>query len=198
MLLVCRIRAMKFIDLMRDYFDQTIDFSIASLPKAALFLNAVRDSLTPDCVNLRKDVSPRIARMFKDLLKIEDDDGALKIRDFENGLWQNIMQPLSAWLGEIFRIHCANLEWRAQEETREDGAVVAEPVLYCADNGFTMFPIAFAEKFFYRPDYELNIDDYYYNGVKQFKLAPAVTHEYRFKPLPEDDLPDNILPFQTK
>lgn len=199
MLFVCRIRALKFIDLMRNYFDQTIDFSLDSLAKVSLFLNAVRNALTPDRKNLRKDASPRVEQMFKQLLKYEDDDGTLKLRDYDDVLYQDIVQPLSAWLGEIFRIHCANFEWHVEMEKQdEDRAVTVEPVLYNTKSNKKLFPIAFAEKFFYSSDYELNIDDYYYSGVKQLKFEPAVTHEYRFKHLPEDNLPDNILPFQPK
>lgn len=195
---VCRTRALEFIDLVRDYFDQNIDFSIESLSTVALFLNAVRDSLTSDRENLRPDVSPRMERMFKELLKRENDDGTLKLRDYANVLYQNVIKPLSAYLGEIFRIHCADFVWQPTIEKREDGTPVLEYTLFETKAKRKLFPIGFAEKFFCEKGYQLNIDDYYYGGVKQFKFKTAVTHEYRFKHLPEENLPDNILPFQTK
>lgn len=195
---VCRIRALRFIDLVRDYFDQEIDFSIESLSTVALFLNAVRDSLTPDRENLRPDASTRMERMFKELLKREDEDGALKLRNYANVLYQNIMKPLSAYLGEIYRIHCANFVWKPKIEKQEDGTSVLEYILCETKRKLQFFQIAFAEKFFYEKGYELNIDDYYYESVKQFKFEPAVTHEYRFKHLPENNQPDNILPFRTR
>lgn len=193
-----RIRALRLIDLMRDYFDREIDISTDSLEAVALFMNAVRNSLTADCMHLRKDASPRIVRMFKDLIKREDDDGLFEMLNIDNVLYQEIINPLSGWLGELVRTNCANLVWKVQIEDGENGEKTMELVLEETKQKLTYFPSAHAEKFFYRRQRELGIEEYYYSLIEQMHFQPAVKHEYRFKHLPEDNLPNNILPFRKK
>lgn len=196
--IIARIRALKFIDIMRDYFDREIDISTDSLEAVALFMIAVRNSLTADCMHLRKDASPRIVRMFKDLIKRENEDGAFEMLNFDNVLYQEIICPLSGWLGELVRTNCANLVWKLALEDDEDGGKTKEYVLEETEQKLTYYPSAHAEKFFYRRQGELGIEEYYHSLIEQMHLKPAVKHEYRFKHLPEDKLSNNILPFRTK
>lgn len=193
-----RTRALRFIDIMRDYFDREIDISTDSLEAVALFMNAVRNSLTADCEHLRKDASPRIVRMFKDMIKREDEDGTFEMQNIDNVLYREIIDPLSGWLGELVRINCANFVWKLEMKDAEDGTRILKLVLEETEQKLTYYPAAHAEKFFYRRQNELGIEDYYYSLIEQMNFKPAVKHEYRFKHLPEDNLPNNILPFRVK
>ena len=80
----------------------------------------------------------------------------------------------------------------------EDGSKTMETVLEETEQQITYYPSAHAEKFFYRRQRELGIEEYYYSLIEQMYFKPAVKHEYRFKHLPEDNLPNNILPFRMK
>lgn len=193
-----RTRALSFIDIMRDYFDREIDISTDSLEAVALFMNAVRNSLTADCEHLRKDASPRIVRMFKDMIKREDEDGTFEMQNIDNVLYREIINPLSGWLGELVRTNCADFVWKLEMEDAEDGTRTLELALEETEQKLTYYPSAHAENFFYRRQNELGIEDYYYSLIEQMNLKPAVKHEYRFKHLPEDNLPNNILPFRAK
>lgn len=195
---ISRTRALSFIDLMREFFDKEIDISTNFLEAVSLCMNAVRNSLTADCMHLRKDASPRVVRMFKTLIKQEDDDGVFEMMNIDNVLYQSFIRPLSGWLGELVRTNCANLVWKTQVEDNEDGSKTMDIVLEETEQKLTYYPSAQAEKFFYRRQNELGIEEYYYSLINEMHFKPAVKHEYRFKHLPEDNLPDNILPFRKK
>lgn len=192
-----RIRALRFSGIMSVFFDKNIDISIDSLDSVAMFLKAVRDSLTPDRMRLMKDASPRIVYLFKTLLKREDDDGALEFQNLGDVLYQDIIMPLSSWLGELIRDTCANLIWTTETTVDGNGQKTAESVLKQTYQNSTLYPISYGERFFYEQD-ALDIKTHYYELIEQGGLLPADKHEHRFLHLPEDNLPDNIIPFRKR
>jgi len=194
---LARIRALNFAGIMSVFFEKNIDISIDSLDSVAMFLKAVCDSLTPDRMRLTKDASPRIIQLFKTLLKREDDDGALEFQNLGDVLYRDIITPLSAWLGELIRDTCANLIWTTKSKVDGSGQKTAEVVLKQTYQDSILHLTAYGERFFYGQD-ALDIKTYYYKLIDQVGLLPANKHEYRFLHLPEDNLPDNIIPFRKR
>lgn len=159
-----------------------------------MFMEAVRNSLTLDCRQLKQNASPRIAHMFKALLRREDDDGAFEMINVEQVLNHGIIVWIGCWLGELLRTNYTNLVWKAKSEEDGKGGGYVLPALEDTRRGLTLYPCDPAEKFFERCLDGVSIDLYYYGLVEQMHLQPAVKHEYRFGA----QAPDNILPFPTK